>query len=174
MHQVSRVRNNRFAGTFALLPSEPAMPLSLNHQFGLVRVPGARSELLKQEMCKVVTLHDDFLFYISDTLNWIPTYNPSRRKRQNGLNLCGVTVLDHRGAREAEMVFLGWAELISRGPDQIRLRGPYGKDANGIERYSRLVFPRTSIVSSLRRLAANCSKVAASPRRNIVLLHKGI
>jgi len=124
-------------------------------------------------MREVVTLHDDVLFYISDTLKWIPTYNPSSKKYQKGLNLCGMTVLDHKSVRKAEMVFLSWAELISRGPSLIRLRGPYTKYPNGKERYLQLVYSRTSLVSSLRRLASNCRKVAASSGK-VVLLHRGV
>lgn len=124
-------------------------------------------------MRAVITLHDDFVFYISDTLDWIPSYNPSRKRRQKGLNLYGLTVLDQEGCRQAEEIFNEWATLISLGPRRIRLRGPYECVDNAPGRYSRLEFSRSSLISKLQKLAALCHEVAVS-RGEVILAHRGI
>src|SRR5215472_13752175 len=86
-------------------------------------------EGMRKRMFAIVTLHDDFLIYIADSLRWIASYNPAKRKdrRQNGFNFHAITAVGQDGARLAERVFESWAVLFSQGPPQLNLRGPYTK-----------------------------------------------
>jgi len=162
----------------------PYKNLSLEHRFGLVHFPSGdyheHSSLgydgIRQRMFAVVTLHDDFLFYISDTLQWIPTHNPGHKKttRQTGFNFCGVTVMGRDGAPVAKRVFENWAILFSQGPARLNLRGPYEISPTGkTQRYNRLNLSRRSVVTKLRILASNCDRVKRSAG-DLFLWHLGI
>jgi hypothetical protein len=130
---------------------------------------------VRKRMFAVVTLHHDFLFYIFDTLLWIPTYNPAHKNttRQKGFNLYGVTVMGRNGACVAKSVFDGWAILFSQGPTRINLTGPYEISPTGKARYVRLNLQRRATVTKLQSLASNCDRVRGSAG-DIFLWHEGI
>ncbi|HEY4384358.1 MAG TPA: hypothetical protein VGN34_07795 [Ktedonobacteraceae bacterium] len=63
--------------------------MSINHDFWLFR-EGERAytdynDLLSRRDAPA-TLDDDVLLYFFDTVLWIPTFNPARNERGNGLN----------------------------------------------------------------------------------------
>ncbi|MBM3458732.1 MAG: hypothetical protein FJX77_09400 [Armatimonadetes bacterium] len=78
---------------------------------------------------RAIHLGHFFVWYIQDTLAWVPTTNPSRREPHHGLCMYGPTIIEAEGAGVAEQVFRGWAELLAIGPPRLELRGPYGWDA---------------------------------------------
>jgi hypothetical protein len=45
-----------------------------------------------------VDIHDDLIQYINDSLQWIPTINPSIPESGYGLNIHGITLIDEHGA----------------------------------------------------------------------------
>jgi hypothetical protein len=73
----------------------------------------------------MVYLEDDFLDYIRDSLDWMPTYNPSMHEKQIGLNFCGETVILNDSAAQAARVFGAWHILLSCGPRALQLTGRY-------------------------------------------------
>ena len=121
-----------------------------------------------------VRLHDDVMFYIWDTLNWIPTFNPSTGAQQMGLNLQGVTVIDRSGATKAATLFRLWAALFAEGPEPLVLTGSFeyieGQDpAQG--HLQRLIFDRALIVRAFQRLAEYADRVSTG---GFYILHLGI
>lgn len=146
-----------------------------------------------------VRIHDDVLAPLLATIEFIPTYNPSRHERQHGLNRHGLTLIRSDGAAVAARVFGAWGELYAVAPPQFTLVGasfsapeepeegddgdwpPYDigvgvahwhvVDERG-DGYMRLVIDRDPLVAILRRLAEWSTRVAADGR--LSLLHGGI
>lgn len=102
-----------------------------------------------------IQLHDDFIFYIHDTLEWIPTINPDGNEKQNGLNHYGITIIDYSGAAIAKSIFSSWAKLFSTGPETITLTGgwecEYGKPMEE-GKYSKVQIDRNEMVTTLNAL----------------------
>ena len=59
-----------------------------------------------------VLLHDDLVSYMVDTLEWIPSFNPTRGEPWNGLCRWGPTVIHTAGATQAARIFSAWANLF--------------------------------------------------------------
>ncbi len=120
-------------------------------------------------------LHDDLLRYLADTLSWIPTYPHSKAEPSSGLCMWGITRIEVDGAHVARAVFSAWADLLSLGPDDLRLTGSYvnvqsdrrarprGVQAISLEGgYQDVHLSRQAVVSGLRVLATWCQEVADS------------
>ena len=122
-----------------------------------------------------VQFHDDLIRYLSDTLAWIPTFNPSSKQvEQVGLNLWGITAILPKGARIAVEVFGRWAALFDCGPDKLALTGSYVLPGvtGDHGRYETIIVSKASIVGALRSLQQMCQQVASSD--TIWLLHEGV
>src|SRR5690348_15303189 len=76
---------------------------------------------------EAVRLDDDLVVYMLDTLNWIPTINPSNPTQWKGwgLNYYGPTVISKVGAPKAARIFGLWADLLDEGPDEYSLTSGY-------------------------------------------------
>jgi hypothetical protein len=159
--------------------------MSLNHTFAIIdnqvcpptawaEWPKQQKGLLSLAATNRVELHDDVIRYISDTLIWIPTFNPSTRVEQAGLNVWGITAILRSGATTAAEIFGNWAALFDFGPDVVTLTGSYvlpdATDGNG--HYEAITVSKPSTVGALRSLQQMCHQVANSDA--IWLLHEGI
>jgi len=157
--------------------------MSLDHEFAVV---ACQAEALKPnwlEMVGVVTLHDDVLRYMLDSLAWFPSVNASTRQPHLGLNTWGLTVITADGAAAAGNVFRAWAQLFALSPARLKLRGSYER-TDQIESeatdppatrgaYQRLEFERDDVCASLLAIAAALDKVSVSEGR-LCLLHRGV
>lgn len=121
-----------------------------------------------------VRIHDSLLQYISDSLQWIPSINPAKdAQAQRGLNCCGVTAINKRGAAKAKRLFQTWADLFAQGPKRIHLTGEFfwteGKPPQEGS-YERLSFDRDAIVSAMRQLTDFAEKCVSG---EFYILHLG-
>jgi hypothetical protein len=119
-----------------------------------------------------VELHDSVIGYVADSLPWFKSYNPSTRKAQRGLNLCGVTVIRQRGAKSAADVFEAWVTLFEDGPATLRLTGHFYRDDDR-EGYESLKYDRDDTVRAFRKLSHLCRKASESGGK-LFVLHFGI
>ena len=133
-----------------------------------------------------IKIHNDVLEYMSDTLKWIPTYNPAKKQPNEKLCWFEPTVIRELGAEIAANVFRSWVELFSRGPEQLLLTGQFAwqvandPDKDGFERvvansaaYERLTFSRDPLIEKLRRLVSYAVRVHQSSGTHYIL-HLGI
>jgi hypothetical protein len=74
-----------------------------------------------------INLHDDLLWYLADSLSWIPTLNPAKPgfPSGHGLNWFGPTIIEQSGAAILSQICLSWSQLFSCGPKDLHLRGLY-------------------------------------------------
>ena len=75
-----------------------------------------------------IDIPDYFIWYMGDTLKWVPARYPSKRSdgpRIYGLNHYGPTIITSEGGEILRHVCGAWAHLLSQGPELLRLRGPY-------------------------------------------------
>ena len=121
-----------------------------------------------------LSLHNDIIHYILDTLNWLPTLNPAKNERQYSLCFFGPTVIDQQGASLAQSIFSTWAQLLSLGSEHLTLRGLYELDADNQPggRYSKIYANRDDLVEKFRQLASYSERVSQSDK--LYILHLGI
>lgn len=123
-----------------------------------------------------VSIHNDLIEYIGDSLSWLSTYNPATSmEKQTGLNLCGPTVLKSADAKHLYYISKCWSELFKLSPNTLNLTGSYSWIDDKIEtgRYERLVFDRDEVVASFEFLAATCLKVSESNDTSFIM-HFGL
>lgn len=126
---------------------------------------------------KAISIHDDVMHYMHDTLNWIMCYNPANKMmKHKGLNFYGPTVIKKDGAVDAEKIFSTWASLFSIGPKRIRLTGAYSwieGESKETGSYSEIKIDRAAVVDRLRTVA-KYSKSVADSNGKLFILHLGI
>ena len=164
--------------------------MSLSHQFFLLKVDDQahwhKSWLKLFQSNQGIKLHVDALRYIADTLQWIPTYNPSTKQAHQGLCWWGITWIQVDGAPVMAKTLGYWADLLSSEPAELELTGNYGyqveNDSNkdGFEviadnsgGYEKLIFNRDELVTNLRALS-NYAKQVQEQGDKYYILHLGI
>ncbi|QDU27586.1 hypothetical protein ETAA8_26740 [Anatilimnocola aggregata] len=170
--------------------------MSLDHDFLLLDCevdgePSATGHCFFHDP-RAIHLHDDLVRYLSDTLAWIPTFNPALQSRQVGLNMWGMTIIEYEGAEIAERVFGAWSKLFACGPSTLQLTGCFGwgpeqnapmnpeakltavYDSLQLEGgYEPLHLARDPIVSVLQQLANYAAQVRAANGR-LYIYHFGV
>ena len=124
-----------------------------------------------------VQIHDDVMDYIQDTLNWVTCYNPAKKMmKHSGLNFCGPTIIKSDGAVVTTKIFTAWANLLSNGPKEIKLTGPYGwieGESKETGSYSAIKVDRDEVVERFKKLA-DFSKQVVDSEDELFILHLGI
>ena len=125
-----------------------------------------------------VKLHDDFVQYIWDTLEWIPSFNPQPLQitKTYGLNYYGITIINKEGSEIFHHVMESWANLFSKAPIKLNLTGSWVQDIDneGLEtngNYQKIEFQRDILVNKLKTLASYANQAA---RGEYFILHWGI
>jgi hypothetical protein len=127
-----------------------------------------------------VFLHDDFIRYINDSLNWIPTLTPSSSgwAQGKGFNLYGETVINSNGASKLYKIINAWTNLLCESPQTVILTGgwteEYDDEGNviGDGYYEQLKFDRDDLLKHMNGLK-NYSKQIGENHLGYIL-HIGI
>lgn len=176
----------------------------MDHDFLLLKkseYPYENYEIFLEGSEGRIYLHDDLVQYMGDTLNWVPSMNPSNPSEWPGygLNLFGPTVIHTSGAEKFGRVCTAWADLMSLGPKNLHLTGSFewvpeeiateenkeGKrlieDGSSIDEniagmrvyqgYSKIRCDRDELVGKLRLLAEYAQKALDGDH---YILHLGI
>jgi hypothetical protein len=151
--------------------------MSREHEFFLISSTDNGFEDFERpkEAERIVSVADDLILYMNDSLKWIPCANPSKNMApQEGLNLYNETLIDKKGAVVAQKIFEGWRTLFASGPQVISLTGNYASSAESPNEgfYEKLTFERSLLVEKLSSLIQMCEQVIDG--NNLVILHKGI
>lgn len=100
--------------------------MPMNHDFWLFR-EGERAytdynDLLSRQDAPV-RIDDNVLRYFSDTVAWVPTFNPAKNERGQGLNWWGPTIINQTGGALFHHVWTSWTQLFASAPERLRLQG---------------------------------------------------
>ncbi len=122
-----------------------------------------------------VVIPDDFILYIIDTLNWVPSKNPASRATApgKGLNYYGVTLFDAESAPALKGICTAWRDLFQYAPKMIELTGDFVM-ADGTEQeghYEKLVFNREEIIHCLDKMIAYSNRLVEG---DLYVYHCGI
>ncbi len=124
-----------------------------------------------------VSLSDNLIQYISDSLQWVPSYNPAHNMEpQLGLNFYGPTVIKNSGAQKLHRISMAWSSLYGQSPPEIKLTGDYGwADGQGYESgaYEKHSMVRSQVVSCFDQLADTCLQVV-NRGNTAFIMHNGI
>ena len=124
-----------------------------------------------------ISIHDDLLGYMADSLMWVQCHNPAYGKQEgliphHGLNFYGPTVIKKDGALALSQIFDAWALLFSSGPPRLELTGDAGITGASFE-YQKVVANRDEFVESLNKVATYGRQVAES-LDELYVMHLGI
>nr|OEJ75433.1 hypothetical protein BH720_09305 [Desertifilum tharense IPPAS B-1220] len=107
-----------------------------------------------------VKLHDDFIQYIWDALQWVPSLNPETPQitRTYGLNYYGITIINKEGSEIFHHVMESWASLFLKGLDPLILTGSWiqtidNKKSENEGNHKKSEFQRDRLVNKLKTLA---------------------
>ena len=128
---------------------------------------------------QAVLIHDDVLRYMGDSLRWINCHMPTRRSNLievKGLNYYGPTIIKAEGAAAAFSIFQIWADLFSKGPETLALRGGWSwidgePEQHG--KYEIIVADRDNLVRSLKQISDFAQRALISDG-DLYVLHMGI
>ena len=144
--------------------------MSLKHDFLLIEKQHLLNDgyMNHYHSSKALHLHDDFISYIYDSLEWIPAFNPSTNEFQKGINRWGITVFEVEGAKKIRSIFSSWSALFSEGPEILNLEGEWtyyeeSTDEYGDEgKYDRLILLRNEIVETLLEISSWANQIIES------------
>jgi hypothetical protein len=131
---------------------------------------------LAEDLSNIVSIHDDVIQYMQDTLNWIPSTNPSMNyQSQFGLCNYGITLFDKEGANIIYNLAKAWSDLFLNGPTILKLTGSYGyrtfKDGKPVGEYNLLEVDRDKLAANLKKLQSFSEKVILG---DYLILHYGL
>jgi hypothetical protein len=149
----------------------------LNHEF-LIIENGSFSLDRYEELEEIdrVEIHDDLLNYLSDSISWVSTYNPSKKEETSGLCLYGRTIIPPESVGKFESIMSGWLLILSEAPDIVVLKGGWcwtEGDSPDSGSYEKLSFRKSEVIESLSKIVSYCEAVKASGGTKC-LLHLGI
>lgn len=125
---------------------------------------------------RAIRLSDDLIEYIDDTLDWVPTFNPAKKKSRHGLCLCGITEIHAEGASVLASILDAWAQVFGYGPRVLSLTGEWATEEDMLlneGKYETLSFNRDETVAALSKLADCARRVVATDGEHFIL-HLGI
>ncbi|EFH83320.1 hypothetical protein [Ktedonobacter racemifer] len=104
--------------------------MGMQHKFWLLREDQYTYTVwqdLASQCDAPVSLHEDILRYFFDSLQWIPTLNPAKPGLPTGygLNWWGPTIINQTGGSVFYRVWSAWSQLLSCGPEKLRLQGAF-------------------------------------------------
>ncbi|MEW9670607.1 hypothetical protein [Ammoniphilus sp. 3BR4] len=154
--------------------------MALEHEFYLIpnTVDLERFWMYRENNSNVidsVIIHDDIILYVSDTLKWIPSKNPSLSGIPNGvgINYHGVTLFDEDSAYILKSIFSSWRDLFQESPKVLKLTGEFvmveGEEHAG--HYEELVFNRDEIIEQFEKIISFSERLAEG---KFYLYHCGI
>lgn len=125
-----------------------------------------------------ITISDDIIWYLSDSLQWVETSNPANNSNWNGsgLNMYGPTIITTTGAVQFARILTAWAILLANGPLILQLTGGWvydvdekGKKNDG--KYDTILVGRDELVTTLQRLVEYANE---AQDRGKYILHFGL
>ena len=148
----------------------------LYHEFFIVNrlLNNENYYILTKDRGETVSLEDDFILYIYDSLKWVKSYNPSKQEFCMGLCLYGVTQIYGESLSKFKNIIRTYRNLFEYAPSSIILKGSYSvQQSNNADLggYEVLVFDKDKLLKKLDMLIDMCQKALVG---NNYLLHYGI
>lgn len=125
------------------------------------------------EVLPQVSINDDFINYISDTLAWIKSRGPSDAFHGFGLDVYGYTIIrDKESLNTFRNIISSWKELFLNAPPEFIITGNYGWEAGSDKgRYEKISVTRNELIESLSKLI---EVIDTALETNQCVIHFGI
>ncbi|MFD1676401.1 hypothetical protein [Alicyclobacillus fodiniaquatilis] len=154
--------------------------MSLKHDFYLIKGTADIQDYWRHRadahnVIDSVTIKDDVIQYILDTLDWIPSKNPALDGNPNGrgINYHGVTLFDKKSSHSLKAIFTAWRDLFANAPNQMELTGEFITES-GLEsagRYETLSLDRDEVIKVFEQIIAMSERLNQS---DMYVYHCGI
>lgn len=120
-----------------------------------------------------VSFDDEFITYINDSLNWIPTRNPSTKEVGHGLNNYGVTIIDDCNLSSFKGIIQAWTDMFGFASERIVLTGSYYTTGESEQcgKYESLEYNKSDLLKKLIKLIELTDRATDEDK---CILHLGI
>ncbi|WDH96912.1 hypothetical protein PUW24_22660 [Paenibacillus urinalis] len=119
-----------------------------------------------------VSIDDEFIMYLHDSLKWLSCWNPSTKEACKGLNVHGVTIIEKQNLITFRGIIQAWVDLFGFAPEKIELKGSYTLDSKDeCGEYEILLFIKEDLFTNLNKLIRIINKAHDEER---CILHLGI
>ncbi|MFD1260630.1 hypothetical protein [Entomomonas asaccharolytica] len=154
--------------------------MGLDHEFILLDKKNYPLDMSFKAMLKTydtirrgaVTLDDDLIWYMRDTLLWIPAYSEGDN---TGLNLYGITKITKNQAKYLQNIVDSWLALFSIAPEEeLNLTGCWVTDEESEDGgyYEKLIYKKDYILQKLKAISEMSEVVTLD--EGFYILHFGI
>lgn len=154
--------------------------MGLNHKFYLIsnKTETKYFWMYREEnnsFIDSVVIHDDMIQHIYDSLDWIPSKNPSLKGIPNikGINYHGVTLFDKQSSETLINIFSSWRDLFKNAPLTFELteKFTFSEGDSQVNNYEKLVFNRDEIIKQFEKVISMSERLAEG---DFYLYHCGI
>lgn len=152
--------------------------MGLEHEFYLVSETVEIDEIWtlreNNRVIDKVVIHDDFVQYISDSLEWIPSKNPAKKgiPKGQGINYYGITLFDKQSSKSLKGIFTSWRELFENAPNTFEITGNFVCEDNQQDgEYEKVKINRDEVVNQLGKIISMSDQLA---KCNYYLYHLGV
>lgn len=151
------------------------MPLTHEFMVSIQTQYLAQKSLTALPSSDCVSIHDDIIRYIYDSLRWVASCNyGNANQRQYGLCLYGQTVFYPDQITHFKQVMQAWYQLFTNAPSTITLTGDWTwqDDAADSGDYETLSLQKDWILADFSKLITLCECVERD--HQLCLVHHGI
>ena len=143
--------------------------MSLTHQFAVINKESKEKYI--QDSMPMVSIPDDLIQYMSDSLLWIYSrWNGGDLK--SGISYYGFSYIEDEELKKLKDIIGGWKKLFELSPKQFVLTGNYVKDeVMKEEYYEKIYMSKVEIIVVLEDWENLCKNALEN---NGKLLHNGI
>ena len=139
--------------------------MALKHEFSIVDKSYRGYEIF--ENIETISISDDIILYINDSLKWIDTiwHGNSINK---GINYYGYSIIENKQIFKLIKIIEAWKYLFSLATEDFYLTGCF---CIHDESYEKLFFKKNKLLTELELLIFLCKKAI---KQNSNILHRGI
>ncbi|SFC55991.1 hypothetical protein SAMN05443252_104308 [Bacillus sp. OV322] len=121
-----------------------------------------------------VVIQDDLIHYFSDSLQWIPSKNPSKpgNPKGHGINYYGITLFDIEASMLIKGIFTSWRHLFTNAPDTFEITSDYVHGDKAQDRdYEKIFIKRNEVIKLLEKMISIADRLSEG---NSYLFHCGV
>lgn len=139
--------------------------MSLCHEFAIIEKDN--SENFIDANMNAVSISDEIILYIKDSLYWIDTWWNGKEKKK-GLSYYGYTKIEDKNIGKLICILDAWIALFKMAPEKFVLTGNYLLEE---DKYEENPFTKKELLQQLKSLKTICIDAV---NQNMDILHNGI
>lgn len=139
--------------------------MSLMHEFAII--PKEYNELKILPTMKRVSISDDIILYMADSLKWIQTYWNGKEDKES-LNYYGYSFISGENLNKLRHIVDNWKKLFSLAPDSFYITTGYLINE---KHYEKTLIDKKKLIRLLDEWQSLCEEAL---KENHNIIHRGV